>query len=94
MSESIKHSLGNLFNKKIKKYTMEFTNLEILNSLWWMKPFVFCFYKTKFVKNKDKFKEYKTKLYTDLDIVNIIKNLQEVTKSHKIEKIRRLSKII
>ena len=44
-----------------------------------MKPFIVCFYKTKFVKNKEKFIEYKTKLYTDLDIVNIIKNLQKLT---------------
>jgi len=56
MNESIKRSLSKLFGNKIEKYTMEFSNLEILNSLWWMKPFIICFYKTKFVKNKEKFK--------------------------------------
>ena len=45
--EKMKNKLSSLF-QNTTLYLIEFSNLEILNSIWWIKPFTFCFYKTKY----------------------------------------------
>ena len=86
--------MASIFSASSSKYTLEFSNLEILNSIWWIKPFTYCFTKTRFAKNGDKFSKYKNDLYLDLDIVNIVQNLNEIHKSHKMSKLENISNLI
>ena len=59
----------------------EFTTLEVLYPIWWLKPFLYCFSKTSKLKNKDYFQQYYDMIiYGHFDYLNLYHKILKINK--------------
>ena len=59
----------------------DFTNLEVLYSIWFMKPFLYPFRKSKYMKNREYFDKYVDLIFNELDFFTILAKLKKI-KNH------------